>query len=192
MPANLILSAAAAATLAAAAGQDSEKAVEASISCREISDDSLRLACLDEAAEVLAVTRILRVQEEEKKDREEKSWFGLRRNDGSQADPLTAPVADTPENFGSEDLPELRREKEAKRLKAITAQITEIRLNQFNTATIELGNGQVWRQLDSDSRKLLFAGKDRQYTAEITRSALGSYDLKINELKKTIRVRRIK
>ncbi|MEZ5893215.1 MAG: hypothetical protein R3C58_08750 [Parvularculaceae bacterium] len=184
------VAAALAAAFIAAEPAESEKAIDDAISCRDIADDMARLACLDKAADVLATTRILRVQEEAEREKEEKDAFGFAGGKG--VDPLTAPVADTPETFGSESLPDVRRSKDEKRLKRVTGAITEIRMNQFNRATIVLENGQVWKQLSSDSAVLHFGAKERQFTASIKRGAMGNYMLTVEELKKTIRVRRVK
>lgn len=173
---------------AASMAQPSEdEAIDQAISCREIADDLERLSCLDQAAETLAVTRIIREEAVAAKKQEERENFGL-----SGGNEKEAVVAETPEEFGSEYLPKTRKEREEGKLKAITSKIAEVRINAIGVATLTLENGQVWRQLESDDKKLFFPSGDRLYTAKVKRSLFGNYMLTVNELHKTIRVRRVK
>ena len=60
------------------------------------------------------------------------------------------------------------------------------------TALHQIENGQVWRQLDSDDKIVRFPrSAERLYTAKVKRSTFGNYLLTVNELRRTIRVRRI-
>ena len=125
------------------------------------------------------------------------------------ADPRAAAAADDVLNFDEdEDDDDLEDEdgldgmssfaveglgdEENKRLKSINAKIVEIRLNRIGDATVYLENGQVWRQLDSDNKKLVFGNSDRLLTAKVKRGIMGNYMLTVNELRRTIRVERIK
>ncbi len=85
---------------------------------------------------------------------------------------------------------EVRCEGDETRLKEITAKAVEIRFNRFGKATLTLDNGHVWRQLDSDNRAI-WLDDDKLYTVTVKRSAFGNYLLTVNELRRTIRVRRI-
>lgn len=170
----------------AAAQPSEEQAIDAAIACRDIEDPMKRLACLDNAAETLAVTRIIREEEIAEKKENEKKQFGL----AASKEALMG--EDTPEDFGSEAIPEKRRDRESKRLKSITSKVAEIRINKFGKVTLTLENGQVWRQLSSDSKMLRFPGGDKLYTAKVKRSLMGNYMLTVNELKRTIRVRRVR
>ena len=173
-------------TGAASAAQPSEsEAVDSAIACLSIADDSERLKCLDAAAKTLSVTRIVREEREAMVEENKRKTFGLNGND-------LADAGDTPDNFGSENIDEVRRQKEAKRLKSIEASVVEFSINSLNVATVSLENGQVWRQLDSDDKVLRFGNKERLYTAKVKRGAFGNYMLTVNELHTTIRVRRIK
>ena len=172
--------------IASAAAQPSEtEAVDSAIACLQIADDGERLKCLDAAAKTLSVTRIVREEQAAQIEENERKSFGLNGND-------LADASDTPENFGSENIDEVRREKEAKRLKSIQSKVVEFSINSLKVATVSLENGQVWRQLDSDDKVLRFGKKDRLYTAKVKRGAMGNYMLTVEELHTTIRVRRIK
>lgn len=177
--------------LSVALAQPSEaEAVDAAIACRDISDDLERLSCLDAATETLVVTRIVREKAIEEKKREERTFFGLgKRKEKDDRDPM---VAETPEEFGGEYLPENIKKREEKRLKEITAKIAEFRINPYGKVTVTLENGQVWRQLDSDGKTLYLSKKGKLYTAKVKRATFGNYLLTVEELRRTIRVRRIK
>ena len=177
---------------AAAAQPSEDEAIDAAIACRDIQDPMERLACLDAAAETLSVTRIIQEEELAEQEREEREAFGLAGRDRGDKDKTPAPrVAETEEDFGREALPEERRAREDGRLKNITAKIAEISVNRFGKVTVTLENGQVWRQLDSDDRRLLFPKGDRLYTARVKRSLFGNYMMTVEELDRTVRVRRI-
>lgn len=189
------ISIAAALTIAVAApgvsAQPTEaEAIDRTIACRDIENDLDRLKCLDNAAETLAVTRIIREEEIAEKKQEERSLFGLGKpKDKSQE--KREVVAETEEEFGGEYLPKNRLENDASRLKKISAKVAEIRVNRFGKVTLTLDNGQVWRQLDSDNKTIRFGKEDKLYTARVKRSTFGNYMLTIEELKRTIRVKRI-
>ena len=204
------------AAITAAAAQPSEiDAIDRTIACMDIDDDADRLACLDEAAQTLKVTRIIREDAVAEKKADEREQFGLNERDLKKEERRLAKeqrkqekreakaarkaakeqraeaVIETEDDFGGEAIPERRREREEQRLKSITAKVAEIRVNRFGTVTLSLANGQVWRQLDSDSKRLRL-NENRLYTAKVKRSLMGNYLLTVNELKRTIRVRRIK
>ncbi len=174
------------ATAAAAAQPSETEAVDDAIACLRIEGDADRLACLENAAKTLQVTRIVREEEAAAAEENEKANFGLP----GDSDPER--VAEAPEEFGDESVPDIRRDKDGKRIKSINAKIVEIRVNSLGTATVSLENGQVWRQLDSDDKRLHFGNSDRLLTAKVKRSVFGNYMMTVNELHRTIRVRRIK
>ena len=171
----------------AAAAQSSEaEAVDDAIACLQIEDAEERLACLEGAAKTLQVTRFVRNEQSAAAKQNEKANFGLA------AAAIPEQVAEAPKDFGDEAIADVRRDKDGKRIKSINAQVVEISLNSMGRATVSLDNGQVWRQLDSDDKKLHFGKRERLFTAKVKRSAFGNYMMTVNELHRTIRVRRIK
>ena len=177
--------------LSGAAAQPTEsEAVDAAIACRDITDDLERLACLDSATETLVVTRIVREEAVKEKKREERTFFGLGKP--KQKDEEIRPVTETPEDFGGEYLPENLKKRDETRLREITSKVAEFRVNQFGKVTVTLENGQIWRQLDSDNKHLILSKKRKLYTAKVKRARFGNYMLTVKELRRTIRVRRIK
>ena len=176
---------------AALAQANEEAAVNSTIACLEIAHDAARLACLDEAASTLKATRIIREEEEIAKAEEERERFGLSGKPDAPEKPVVA-VTETPEDFGAEALEDVRKERDAKRLKRIEAKVAEVRINKLGKVTLTLDNGQVWRQLSSDNKSIRFPRRENLYTAKIKRGGMGNYMLTVKELRRTIRVKRIK
>ncbi len=169
-----------------------DKAVDQAISCREIAEEAARLACLDEAVAGLAAAkgRVAedRAEEKAKKEKKKLADFGLRGDDKDGGDL----IARTPEEFGGETVPEVREAMEAKRLKEITGTATSIKLNALKVATLYLDNGQVWRQLESDSITIPHISAKKSYGVTIKRGAMGNYMATIEGLPRSIRVTRVK
>lgn len=181
----------------ALAGKPLDRAVESAIACRTVEGAQERLACFDRAAEGLAgakgeTARQVAAAKEDRK-RNERDSFGLTGAviAKGDAEPDSESEVDSKE-FGVEDVPELRRAREEDRVNEVAAQAVSIQYVRGGRVTLELDNGQVWRQLDSDSTYLPGAKKDRTYSVTLKRAAMGSYRARIEELDKSIRVRRVK
>ena len=54
-----------------------------------------------------------------------------------------------------------------------------------------LENGQVWRQIKGDTQQVR-VDLERNQTVDIEESSLGGYKLRLNEMRRTIRVERVK
>lgn len=182
---RLVFAFAAAAPLltgAALAQSDQNAAADAAIACLDIEGVEARLSCLEAAAQELKATRVRRETAEE----------------SVAADTAPAPVvaaegASEEDLFGAEALASTKKEKREKnRTNRLTSKVVEFRVNQVGDITAVLENGQVWRQLSSDSTVVRLPRKDKVYTVSIKRGPLGNYMMTVNELKRTIRVRRIK
>ena len=61
----------------------------------------------------------------------------------------------------------------------------------FQRLLVRLENGQVWRQIKGDTQTVNVDLR-RNQTVDITESSLGGYRLRLNEIRRTIRVQRIK
>lgn len=178
---------------AQANAQSEEAAVDAAIECLSIDAAEERLACLEAAATTLKRTRIIREEEIIADEKRERDNFGLAGGaENEEARSASTRSADEVDEFGAEAVAEKRKERDNKRLNKINAKIVEVRVNNLGKVTLSLDNGQVWRQLNSDDKRVLFRDDNTLYTATVKRSLMGNYMLKVNELKRTIRVRRIK
>jgi hypothetical protein len=179
------LAAAAVASIAAGAAfaQSAENAAaDAAIGCLDIESAEERLACLEGAAKELKATRIRRETAEE----------------SAVADAQAAPViaaegASDEDLFGAEALASTKKAvRERDRTTRLSSKVVEFRVNALGDITAVLENGQVWRQLSSDNAIIRIPNNDKVFTVSIKRGALGNYLMTINELKRSIRVRRIK
>lgn len=61
----------------------------------------------------------------------------------------------------------------------------------FRRLEVHLENGQVWRQIQGDTQEVRASLRKNQ-TVDIEESGLGGYKLRLNEMQRTIRVRRIR
>lgn len=169
--------------------------------CKEINDAEARLACYDSIANAPA-PQIPELAPAPAPSAPESS---------APATPITSTVAPSPSTtsalppaveqppeapanpeatFGSENLKKNRKEKE--KVDRITSPIVDIKANPYGKLTITLANGQVWKQLKGDGKTVRIPRKERDYTATVRRGAIGSYFLRIEELNKAVKVRRVK
>jgi hypothetical protein len=160
---------------------DQNAAADAAIACLDIEDTEARLACLEGAAKELKATRIRSETAEES-----------AAADGA-APVIAAEDMTEEEAFGAEALASTKSAKREKdKTSRLSSKVVEFRVNQLGDITAVLENGQVWRQLQGDSTVIRLPNKDKVFTVTIKRGPLGNYMMKINELKRSIRVRRIK
>lgn len=61
----------------------------------------------------------------------------------------------------------------------------------FEKLVVTLENGQVWKQINGDNQEIR-VNLDRNQTVDITESSLGGYKLRLNEMRRTLRVERVK
>lgn len=164
------------------AQSDQNAAADAAIACLDIEGVEDRLACLEAAAQELKATRVRRETAEE----------------SAAAEALTAPVvaaegASEEALFGAEALASTKKAvREKDRTTRLVSKVVEFRVNHLGDITAVLENGQVWRQLSGDSTVIRLPNNDKVFTVTIKRGPLGNYMMKINEMNRSIRVRRIK
>lgn len=113
------------------------------------------------------------------------SWFGK-----------TAPelASKNPADFGAEAIPQSSSagaSDESEPLQQIQSNIATVSFAPNGRFIVTLANGQVWRQLDGDVGKARFE-KNGHYAATISRGALGSYNLAVNDGDTIYKVRRLK
>ena len=61
----------------------------------------------------------------------------------------------------------------------------------YGKLIITLENGQVWRQIKGDTQQIK-VDLDRNQTVDITESPISGYKLRLNEMRRIIRVERVK
>ncbi|HEX5863745.1 MAG TPA: hypothetical protein VF014_05725 [Casimicrobiaceae bacterium] len=106
-------------------------------------------------------------------------WFGFARSPKSVT---------KPEDFGK-PAPEPGPGEEMTKM---TATVLEFAKNPRNKAVFILDNGQVWRQIDSDSTVVRDPAPGTAMKVTIETGALGSYNLTIESRNALIKVSRLK
>ncbi len=169
--------------------------VEDVIACRNISDDTARLACFDAA--VPGLREELEQQNAElERSRDQRSFFGLPSFDLPNI--LGRDRETTPDEFGSADMEQeqARAERRTDELESergivqsIDAVVVEWGRNPRGKYFVVLDNGHVWRQTDEGRVPLRNSG---QNTVHIRRGAMGSFFLKANGVAAEFRFERIR
>ena len=162
---------------------------DAIVACLNISDDDKRLACFENAANQLLQSRQQRTATAAQPT-DTQNTSALKPK--SVPSTVVATQTETPGNFGAEDIASERKKFAASQLKSIVGKSTKVKTNKLGKVTITLDNGQVWRQQSSDNRRIRLKDDGTPYSIEIKRTSFGGYMLKVNDSKRTIRVKRIK
>lgn len=141
--------------------------------CGDIADSGARLRCFD-AAVPRARNALAEHQAREK--RGFLDWFGF-----SRPKPVTRP-----EDFGKPQAPI------AGEITQLTATVTDFAKTPRRKSIFILDNGQVWRQLDSDSDEVFEPASGKPMKVTIEEGIFGGYNLSIEGRNGIIKVRRLK
>jgi len=149
--------------------------------CTAIAQPAPRLACYDALAPKLHAATANTPEDLSKQDRT--SLFGL--------DLSNLFGARTPQQFGAERLPQQPNAAASapEAVDSITAGVTEYSFNPLGRFVVFLDNGQIWRQLDADTGRAIFASGNM---VTISRGAFGSYNLRLVGQNALFKVRRVK
>jgi hypothetical protein len=173
-----------------------DDALTAVAKCASIADDHARLACYDAAApQVKAATEAIPAQVATVPPQQTQngdSWFGLPDIFGGRS------AQTTPKEFGNDDLPAPPPPPPAAGqpasppvIDSITAGVSDYAFNPFGHFTVFLDNGQIWQQLEGDVDVAHFS-RSHPNKVTISRGALGSYELSINDQDSVFKVKRLK
>jgi hypothetical protein len=170
--------------------------------CAALSDARARLACYDRLAAgppaetpaaAVAAAPSAPVPAAPEKDQSGTSLFGLDVGHwfggGGGAKPDTQT---TPAQFGGDEVPappQASAAPEAKRLDSITAAVVDYYYNPNGNFTVVLDNGQIWQQLNGDTDRARFKGKDQ---VTVSRGFWDSYNLVIAGVTGLYKVHRVK
>ena len=94
--------------------------------------------------------------------------------------------------FGDEKLLAARPRANARALKKLVARAEDVSFSKSGYFTIELDNGQWWRQIDGDTNYARFRVPANRNIVTIERGFLGSYNLHIQGLNQGYKVNRIR
>ncbi len=168
-----------------------EDLIEGMAKCAVVADNAARLACYDALAPQLKAAQ---AQPQEPLDN--RAWYDPGRIFGTSPAQQT-----TPEQFGAEALkpppaPPPKPGEPAppappQPLDSISAKVSDYAYNPYGRAVVFLDNGQIWQQILGDTDHPHFK-KGETNTVVISRGALGSYNMVINDAGSAIKVQRIK
>jgi hypothetical protein len=116
---------------------------------------------------------------------------------GNDESPAAAEAADAsepaPQGIGSEQVAarNMTREEQLASLESATGLRVE-RYSEvpYRRLVVHLENGQVWRQIAGDDQYFRI-DLERNQTVDIQETSIGGYKLRLNEMRRTIRVERI-
>ena len=109
-----------------------------------------------------------------------------------QATPGSA-TRPAPQQFGQEDLRSARTNPAFRgQVKRLTARVMNFSISPTGYFTVELDNGQVWRQVDGDTNYARFRTPANRNLVNIEHGFLRSYNLHIQGGSEGYKVRRLK
>jgi hypothetical protein len=114
------------------------------------------------------------------------------RSDSQQAAPAKA--AAHPDGIGAEQVVIRNQSRDGARRQF--KEVRGLRVASYDTVSLErlvvrLENGQVWRQIKGDTQRIRVDLK-RNQTVDISEASVSGYKLRFNEIRRTIRVERIR
>jgi len=160
--------------------------------CRKTSSDADRIACLE-----AALLGKKPVQAEEEQTQIDTPSMDINTERGAVVEPAVE-VAERndakPAGIGADQVIARNQTRED-----ILEDLEEERglvvasydIVPYERLLIRLENGQVWRQSRGDKQKIRVDLR-RNQTVDITESSLGGYKLRLNEMRRMIRVERVK
>ena len=174
-----------AATLFVFTGEARGQNMDEILACRAVDNEAERLACFDRTTTPTADSIAAATTPDEGDGRQS---LAQASNDG-------ASLID--DSFGAKDLQQRRSKKEKKKKdesdEQLRAKLVGLRFTNSGRYIITLDNGQVWRQIRGDTETLRFPRITGDGVPIIIKEALfGSYRLRTEASKRTIRVERIK
>ncbi|MDF1769402.1 hypothetical protein [Maricaulis sp.] len=184
---------------APALAQSGDSPLDPLFTCRDIADDSARLACLDAAVDALRSEtesgEIVAVDREQIEAAEEATY-------GLSIPQLRLPGLSLPGGGEDAELAELEA-TEASPQRVINRDddgqiesieglaVVEISENRSGEKIIRLANGQVWRQTDNTYVQLSRSRAHSDYTVTISNGALGSHFMRLDNGGRRFRAERV-
>jgi hypothetical protein len=183
---------------AAMAGPDPRQdLIDGMAKCATVADNTVRLACYDalnptlHAAQVTPPPPVAPAMAPPATTADNsRPWYDLFGVSPSHQT--------TPQTFGSEGLQAppppagtQPTDKPPEALESITATVTDFSFNPYDKFVVFLDNGQIWKQLSSDSGIKARFAKGGKNVVVISRGLIGSYNMNIND-GPTYKVTRVK
>ena len=154
--------------------------------CRNTSGDTDRIACLEAA--LMGRERLIDTNTRTQVDPPSLELDAGPAADAVEPVPNVAPVGIGAEQVIARDQTRedmIEQLEEARGL--LVASYDQV---PYERLVVTLENGQVWRQIKGDTQSIRVDLK-RNQTVDITESSISGYKLRLNEMRRTIRVERI-
>ncbi|MBL4789193.1 MAG: hypothetical protein JKY60_09145 [Kordiimonadaceae bacterium] len=137
--------------------------------CKKITTANARLACFDAAA-------------------------SLAKNTANDTSKKESPVKKvySDDDFGIEDIKIKQAQIEAARPKRLVAGLLEFGTSRNGKYFFVLNNGQIWKQVQSDTARLLVPKDLNTVKIVIRRLAFGAHSLKVDGKKRSVKVARLR
>jgi hypothetical protein len=149
--------------------------------CRQTSSDADRIACLEAA--LLAREPVPQAASQ--------AASPAASQEALPAAPQAAPQAAA--GIGAEQVI-ARSQTRAEKREALAGEsglaVSQYEVIPYERLLITLENGQVWRQIKGDTQSVR-VNLEKNQTVDISESALGGYKLRLNEMRRSIRVERV-
>jgi hypothetical protein len=162
--------------------------------CKQTSSESERIACLEAALlgkEPPSATQGIAATPVEAEEQIDPPSMKL---DAGPADDSLESAKTSPTGIGAEQVIANKRAKGKKKEARREVQgmvIAKYEWVPYERMVVTFENGQVWRQIKGDTKRIR-TSLERNQTADITESGFGGYMLRLNEIRRTIRVERIR
>jgi hypothetical protein len=171
--------------------------------CKQTSSDADRIACLESALLGKTAEKPAPAAQIDPPSRESEGSPAEVPVDPTKAttssattQAVAAPAAQAaPQGIGAEQVIarslKTEEERDAALEKSQGMAIAKYEWIPYKRLVVTFENGQVWRQIKGDTNRIR-TSLERNQTADITESGLGGYKLRLNEIRRTIRVERIR
>ena len=167
-------------------------------SCRQADDVAARIACLEAALRGVAPGTVL-PESEPAVSPPHAEPSPAATSDSTP--PAAAVVAGGTAETGKDDEADIGREQVEARTMTREQQLAQLESARdlkvaaysevpYRRIVVHLENGQVWRQIAGDNQYFRVS-LGRNQTVDIAESPLGGYQLRFNQMRRTIRVERI-
>lgn len=159
--------------------------IEAIQECRTISAPTERLQCYDNAAAAMDNMSIANAPSSTQSN----VAATTQNQTPAESNQQVASSTVDEDSFGADGM----RKERTKEQKELRARLVGLQFTKRGKYVITLDNGQVWRQIDSDTNSIkLPRARDGGIPIIIKRRSLGSHMLRTTASKRSILVRRIK
>ena len=155
--------------------------------CRETSSDADRITCLEAA--LLGREKLIDTSTRTQVDPPSLEADAGLAADAVEPVPNTAPVGIGAEQVIARDQTRedmIEQLEEARGL--LVASYDQV---PYERLVVTLENGQVWRQIKGDTQRIR-VDLQRNQTVDITESSISGYKLRLNEMRRTVRVERVR